>query len=178
MKLWQRHIISPKTVDVYPLRRHVYVLTTIHNRDFHRAEPTRFLHNNISIEPDRHQHSFCHFFPIQFYHIWTTRPFRQLFFPPPHPPPTPMAAVLSDKAAEAASPSPPPAQFMDHHSPSLSTVNSRRSDDASDAADASDLTFLDRSSLSSSARLSDSQVRIGASISLGLSIYAFELGSI
>nr|GMD71644.1 protein VASCULAR ASSOCIATED DEATH 1, chloroplastic [Ipomoea batatas] len=69
-----------------------------------------------------------------------------------------MAAVLSDKAAEAASPSPPPAQFMDHHSPSLSTVNSRRSDDASDAADASDLTFLDRSSsLSSSARLSDSQ---------------------
>nr|GMD62130.1 protein VASCULAR ASSOCIATED DEATH 1, chloroplastic [Ipomoea batatas] len=72
-----------------------------------------------------------------------------------------MAAVLSDKAAEAASPSPPPAQFMDHHSPSLSTVNSRRSDDASDAADASDLTFLDRSSsLSSSARLSDSQVLI------------------
>lgn len=66
MKLWQRHIISPKTVDVYPLRRHVYVLTTIHNRDFHRAEPTRFLHNNISIEPDRHQHSFCHFFRFSF----------------------------------------------------------------------------------------------------------------
>ncbi|XP_019188528.1 PREDICTED: protein VASCULAR ASSOCIATED DEATH 1, chloroplastic [Ipomoea nil] len=63
-----------------------------------------------------------------------------------------MAAVLSDKAAEAASPSPPRAQFMEHY---LSAINSRRSDVASDA---SDLAFLDRSSsLSSSARLSDSQ---------------------
>ncbi|CAH9147297.1 unnamed protein product [Cuscuta epithymum] len=68
-----------------------------------------------------------------------------------------MAAAVSQKAAES-SPSPPPSQLMDHQSTSFSTLNSRRSDIASDVADAPGRASIDRSSShSSSSRFSDSQ---------------------